>query len=78
MKNYYRSCGHIKFKLSEKKSVIDKTKISDNMKDVYDQYQYLFDPSLSPYDRLAKYITDNEKDIFVTGEQIKNIVNGDI
>lgn len=78
LKNYYRSSGHIKFKLSEKKAVIDKTKISDNMKDVYEQYQYLFDPSLSPYDRLAKYITDNEKDIFVTGEQIKNIVNGDI
>lgn len=78
LKNYYRSHSHIKFKISEKKSTIDKTKVSDGMKSVYEQYQYLFDPTLSPYDRLARYITENENDIFITGQQIMDIINGDI
>lgn len=74
LKNYYRTNSHIKFKLSEKRNSIDKTKISDSMINAYDKYQYLFDPSLSPYDRLAKYIMDNENDVFITGDQIKKMV----
>lgn len=73
LKNYYRSSGHVKFKISETKSMIkDKAKDFDN--DEFQCYDYLFDPSMSPYDRLAKFIMDNENDLIITGDQIKEIV----
>ena len=76
LKNYYRSRSHIKFDVSKKKMRLDKNDISSNMEDTYEKYKYLFDPSLTPYDRLAKFISEKETDIIVTGQQIKDIVDG--
>ena len=34
---------------------------------------YLMDPSMSSYDKLARYINDSVGDNFVSGQELKNI-----
>ena len=38
------------------------------------QYQYIFDKSLSEYDILARYINEDMNEIFISGEDIKKII----
>ncbi|WP_301214424.1 metallophosphoesterase [uncultured Clostridium sp.] len=39
-----------------------------------EKYSYIFDNSLSEYDKLAKYINDDMNSIFISGEEIKKII----
>ena len=71
IREYYKNNGRIRFKLNEEKQtgLITESKNND-----YGDYDYLFDTTLSEYDKLARYINDKENCIFTTGEEIKRIV----
>ena len=76
IKEYYKNNGRIRFKLEENKDSI----ISSNTKqesEVFDNYSYLFDDTLSPYEKLAFYINQQEGSIMVSGDQIKKIIEGE-
>ena len=42
---------------------------------MYQKYSYLYDNSLDEYEKLARFINANETDVFLTGEQLKNILD---
>lgn len=74
LKNYYRSHGNIKIKVDNKKK-LDKNSISSTDLEIFDEYAFLFDNAMSPYDKMAKYIMKNEpEDVYITGEEIKRII----
>lgn len=74
LKNYYRSHGNIKIKTDNKKS-INKGSLSSADSEIFDEYSFLFDNAMSPYDKMAKYIMKNESDdIYITGDEIKRIL----
>lgn len=75
IREYYKNNGRIKLKLNEEKQT---GVITENKGDNYDKYAYLFDATLSEYDKLARYINDRENCIFTTGEEIKRIIEEDI
>lgn len=77
LKNYYRSNGHIKFKLDDKRKKITKDSLSKGDSDIYNEFSFIFDPSMDAYDKTAKFIMKNEPDVFITGEEIKKIVMGE-
>ena len=43
--------------------------------ELYQKYSYLYDNSLDEYEKLARFINANETDVFLTGEQLKNILD---
>lgn len=58
-------------KMNRSKQKIQEDKINTQL---YDQYSYMFDKNLSPYDILARYINEQENAVLVTGDQIKQLV----
>lgn len=73
IREYYRNNGKIKFKSEREKRLKEE---ESKKLDSYKQYDYLFDPSLSAYDKLSIYIQEKE-DILVPGELIKQVVEND-
>ena len=71
LKAYYQTNGKIKMKMNRSKQKIQEDKINTQL---YDQYSYMFDKNLSPYDILARYINEQENAVLVTGDQIKQLV----
>ena len=73
IKEYYKNNGRIRFKLNEEK----KTDVSNNINsssESYEEFSYLFDDNLSPYEKLASYINQQEGCIFITGDKIKKLL----
>ena len=56
----------------DKESDIVKESMDKKTKDLYDQYSYFFNKSMSPYDILARFINDSQSDMIVTSDQIIN------
>ena len=75
LKNYYRNKNHIKFKIPTErmKGITDTLNGYDD--ELYQKYSYLYDNSLDEYEKLARFINANETDVFLTGEQLKNILD---
>lgn len=71
LKAYYQTNGKIKMKMNRSKQKIQEDKINTQL---YDQYSYMFDKNLSPYDILARYINEQENAVLVSGDQIKQLV----
>ena len=74
LKAYYKNNGSIKLKLDYEKH---KNSISmDKDSKELDMYSYIFDNSLSEYDKLARFIIDNEgkESSYITGDKIKEIL----
>lgn len=71
LKAYYQTNGKVKMKLNRSKSSIETNSI-DTKK--YDEYSYMFDKNLSPYDILARYINEQENAVLITGDQIKELL----
>ena len=59
----------------KKKKKEDHTYINttEDILDKYSGMDYLMDPSMSSYDKLARYINDSVGDNFVSGQELKNI-----
>lgn len=73
IQEYYRTNKTIKFKLKKLLSPDEKNMDQKNS-DLYEKYKYIFDKSMSPYDILARFISDNEQDILISGEEILNLL----
>lgn len=72
IKAYYRNNGKVRFKQNKKKDNLDDEYIYDQ--ELFDKYDYMFDPNMNEYDILAKYINDDKGYIYTTGEVIKSLV----
>ena len=44
--------------------------------EMYEKYSYIYDKSMDAYDILARFIHDNEPDVIISGEDIKQLVLG--
>lgn len=71
LKAYYQTNGKIKMKMARSKQISQENNFNTQL---YDQYSYMFDKNLSPYDILARYINEQENSVIVTGDQIKELV----
>lgn len=71
LKAYYQTNGKIKMKMTRPKQISQENNFNTQL---YDQYSYMFDKNLSPYDILARYINEQENSVIVTGDQIKELV----
>lgn len=72
LKQYYRNNGTISFKINPKSS--KQIALENGNKELYEEYSYLFDPNMSEYDKLAKYINTQMGYAYITGDTIKEIV----
>lgn len=71
LKEYYRLDKTVKWKIVKESDIV-KESMDKKTKDLYDQYSYFFNKSMSPYDILARFINDSQSDIIVTSDQIIN------
>lgn len=74
LKSYYKNNGTIKFKLNNTSSKVKKELLDSEDQELYEKFIYLFDTSMSEYDKLAKFINENEGYMYITGDQIKELV----
>ena len=75
--SFYRSNGAVKLKYDftkQQKIVEQSLKEMEDMK----KYSYIYDKSLTEYDKLARYINEDMGYIFINGEQIKKFIEEDI
>lgn len=72
LKSYYQNNGNIKLKMSKSKSQQTVKSMIDN--DIVDQYSYIFDSNMSPYDILARYINDQENSQIISADIIKELI----
>ena len=72
LKTYYRNNGTISFKTD--KIHKDKLLIDSENNLYYTKFSYLFDPNMNDYDKLARYINDQMGYVYISGKDIKNIV----
>lgn len=77
IQEYYKNNDTIKFKTEKLKSDA-KLKASQEQKELYDQYSYLFDKSMSAFDKLAQFIMDSASDVYIKGDDIKKLLEEDI
>lgn len=73
IREYYRTNGRIKFKMISKDQSLP---VDITQTEEFNGYAYLFDNSLSEYDKLSIYINSKEG-ILIPGETIKQIVEND-
>lgn len=72
LKSYYRNNGTIKFKINDSASKATKAFVEEA--ELFDQYQYLFDPALNEYEKLARYINDKQGYAYISGDAIRELV----
>lgn len=72
LKNYYRNRQDIKFKIENTKKLEED--IVNKETELYDQYNYIFDPNLSEFEKLARFINDKEGYVIVEADLIKNLL----
>ena len=72
LKNYFRNRQDIKFKIEKNKKT--EQEIVNKESELYDQYSYIFDPSMSEFEILARYINDKEGYVIVEAETIRKLM----
>lgn len=72
IKKYYQNNGRIKLKLDKKKNKL--LDIKNANAEMLDKYSYIFDDTLSAYEKLARYINSNDESILITADEIKKLV----
>ena len=72
LKNYFRNRQDIKFKIERTKKLEEQ--VIDKELELYDKYNYIFDPSLSEFEKLARFINDKEGYVIVEANTIKNLL----
>lgn len=72
LKTYFRNRQDIKFKIDKNKKINDE--IENKESELYNQYSYIFDPNLSEFEILARYINDKEGYIIVEADTIKKLM----
>lgn len=74
IKEYYRNNREIKIASPNN----HRKEIEQQNQSVPTQYRYLLDGTLSPYEKLARYINDREQYAYFTGDDIKKLVEEDL
>jgi len=75
--SFYRNNGTVKLKYDfTRDQKIVETRLQE-MEDMQ-KYSYIYDKSLTEYDKLARYINEDMGVIYVTADQIKKIIEEDI
>ena len=69
LKEYYRLDKTVKWKVTKQEDLA-KESFDKKTQDLYDQYSYFFNKSMSPYEILAKFVNDSQSDMIVTADQI--------
>ena len=69
LKEYYRLDKTVKWKISKEEDLV-KESMDKKTQELYDQYSYFFNKSMSPYEILARFVNDSQSDIIVTADQI--------
>jgi hypothetical protein len=72
LKTYFRNRQDVKFKIEKNKKLQEE--IVSKESELYDQYNYIFDPSMSEYEILARYINDKEGYVIVEADLIKQLL----
>lgn len=75
IQEYYRTNKTIKFKLEKLLNPGEKS-FDQQTTEMYEKYSYIYDKSMDAYDILARFIHDNEPDVIISGEDIKQLVLG--
>ena len=60
LRDYYKTDKTVKFKI--------------DTDELYDQYKYFFDKSLSPYEIFAKFVNESQQDIVVTADKVIDVL----
>ena len=69
LKEYYRLDKTVKWKITKEEDLV-KEAMDNKTKELYDQYSYFFNKSMSAYEILARFVNDSQSDIIVTADQI--------
>ncbi len=72
LKSYFRNRQDIKFKIERNKKTEEE--IINKESELYDQYSYIFDPSMNEFEILARYINDKEGYVIVEADTIKKLM----
>ena len=75
IKSYYAQDKTVKFQ-TIKDSNLDKTKLDQKEQDLYNQYSYFFNKSMSPYEIFVQYVNQSQSDIVITVDQLMTILKG--
>lgn len=76
LRNYYKNNSNIKIHLKLKD--IDRgVQIDSEQLKKYDEYNYIIDQQLSPYEILTRYINDNKGYHFISTEELINILSNE-
>lgn len=72
LKTYFRNRQDVKFKIEKSKKL--EQEIVSKESELYEQYSYIFDPNMSEYEILARYINDKEGYVIVEADMIKKLI----
>lgn len=75
LKSYYAQDKTVKIQ-TIKDSNLDKTKLDEKEQDLYNQYSYFFNKSMSPYEIFVQYVNQSQSDIVITVDQLMSILKG--
>lgn len=74
LKSYYANNNTVKFQIS-KDSDLDKQQMDEKEKNLYEQYNYFFNKSMSPYEIFTRYVNESQSDVIITVDQLMKILN---
>lgn len=73
LKEYYRLDKTIKWKITKEEDLA-KEAMDKKTKDLYNQYSYFFNKSMSPYEILARFVNESQTDMIVSADQIIEVL----
>lgn len=72
IKNYFRNNSHIKIFENFEEDI--NTSIDEEVLNKYDKYNYILDPNIDEYEKLCRYINQNEGHVFITCDELKSLI----
>ena len=74
IRDYYSKDKSVKFKIE---SMSTSEKRAREREDIYEKYKYLFE-NLTPYQKFARFVNDNEGSVIVTADEIIKILKEEV
>lgn len=72
IKSYYANNKTVKFLIE--RSDLNTNKMNKEEQDLYNQYSYFFNKSMSPYEIFVKFVNESQSDIIITVDQLQQIL----
>lgn len=73
LKAYYAQNKAVKFQIT-KDSDLDKQQMDEKEQNLYNQYSYFFNKSMSPYEIFVQYVNQSQSDVIITVDQLMKIL----